>query len=116
MSSQNYKYKASFVVGHKPDGKRLWKMAISLDIAPFFEVRLSHFPTHFLHLSKLFIISSLLYLLRCTFLHKHNIVINIPNSLTACDRLYSITHHIKNVNKNIDKPLLFAYYYVTVLL
>lgn len=21
MSSQNYKYKASFVVGHKPDGK-----------------------------------------------------------------------------------------------
>ena len=50
------------------------------------------------------------------FLHKHNIVINIPDSLTAYDRLYSITYHIKNVNKNIDKPLLFAYYYVTVLL
>ena len=50
------------------------------------------------------------------FLHKHSIVTSISDSLTACNRLYSITHHIKNVNKNIDKPLSFAYYYVTVLL
>ena len=71
------------------------------------------FPTS---IKTLYIISSLLYLLRCTFLHKHNIVINISDSLTAYDRLYSITYYIKNVNKNIDKPLLFAYYYVTVLL
>lgn len=71
------------------------------------------FPTS---IKTLYKISSLLYLLRCTFLHKHNIVINISDSLTAYDRLYSITHHIKNVNKNIDKSLSFAYYYVTVLL
>ena len=27
MSSQNYKYKASFVVGHKPDGKPILQKA-----------------------------------------------------------------------------------------